>query len=318
MSAAHDRQVDAAAAWLLRLRERPDDAGLRQDLERWIAQDDAHARAWGAVQDMWCLSGVLGPAALASPHAVRRRRLVPRWRLAALGLALAAGLAIFALPGLVLDWRADYRTGAGETRILTLADGSRVRMDSDSAVAVAMTGPARQVALLSGQAFFEVAPNAARPFVVRAGAVDVTVTGTAFDVRRDRDRVTVEVERGSVRVDYPSPGRGRDEAGLSPGDRLAVSLDGGVAALATIPEERIAPWRRNRLLSDGASVGELVREIGRYRSGLVVVADNALAGRRVTGVFDLSDPLRALRAAVEPYAGRVREITPWLVLVTGS
>ena len=69
---------------------------------------------------------------------------------------------------------------------------------------------------------------------------------------------------------------------------------------------------------ESATVGDLVDELRRYRSGMIVITDQALAAQRVTGVFDLADPVRALKTVVEPHAGRVREVTPWLLIVSGS
>jgi transmembrane sensor len=152
-----------------------------------------------------------------------------------------------------------------------------------------------------------------RLFKVQAGAVVVTVKGTAFDVDIAADAVRVAVERGAVAVDYPgAPGA----AELAPGDRLTVSA-AGAARLAHGAPSGIAAWRRHLLMVESGTVGAAVAEIARYRPGLVLVTDDALAAQPVTGIYDLSDPLRALRTVVEPHHGRVRELGPWLVLVSG-
>lgn len=313
MSPRRDPLADEAAKWLLRLREQPGAAALRKDFDAWVARSDRHAEAWRAARLMWQLTGTLGPAQTVPAN---RNTAFRRWG-AVTAAALAACLALVILPALQLRWQADYLTAAGETRTLDMADGSRVHLDSASAFAVDFTASRREIRLLSGQAFFEVAPNRDRPFVVRAGEAQVTVTGTAFDVRLQPAEIVVEVQSGNVRVDYPE-WAGTMEAVLSPGQRLKVARDGRVAEITDVVAAQVAPWRRGRLLINSATVGQLVEEIRRYRPGLIVLTDDVLARRQVTGVFDLRDPLRALRTVVEPHDGRVREITPWLVVVSGS
>ena len=312
MSPGRDPLADEAAAWLLRLREQPGDAARRKEFDAWIARSDRHAEAWRAARLMWRTAGTLGPA---QPVPANGNKAFRRWGAAA--AALAACLAIVVLPTLQLYWRADYLTATGTTRMLDLADGSRVHLDSASALAVDFSDSRRGTSLLSGQAFFEVATNRDRPFVVRAGEVEVMVTGTAFDVRLEPAEIVVEVQSGSVRVDYPDQ-RGTAEALLSPGQRLTVARNASGAKMTGVAASQVASWRRGRLLIEGATVEQLVEEIRRYRSGLIVLTDDALARRQVTGVFDLRDPVRALRTVVEPHAGRVREIMPWLVVVSGS
>lgn len=309
---AQDAAAQDAAGWLLRLRQRPDDTALRQEFESWIAADERHAKAWDAARLMWQLAGTVGPALPAPAN-----RNLPRGRRVLAVAVLAACFLLAFLPTLRLHWRADHLTTAGEVRFLDLDDGSRVQLDSASAVAISFGQSRRDVALLAGQAFFEVAPNRQRPFVVQAGEVAVTVTGTAFDVRMEHAGIVVEVESGSVRVDYPEHGT-LAQTTLAPGQRLTLARDGSDVRMSTMDTGQIAPWRRGRLLIDSATIGQLVEEIRRYRPGLIVLTDDALAQRRVTGVFDLHDPLRALRAVVEPHAGKVREIAPWLVVVSAS
>jgi transmembrane sensor len=177
------------------------------------------------------------------------------------------------------------------------------------------------VKLLAGQAFFSVRHDGRRPFSVEADDVDVTVTGTEFDVRLAPRDVSVAVAEGEVHVTYPGEGERRARAGaavLAAGEGLRIRRPDGAAERMPAPPQSIASWRRGRLLIESATIGDLVAELRRYRSGMIVVTDDALARQRVTGVFDLTDPVRALKTVVEPHAGRVREITPWLVIVSGG
>lgn len=303
-----DPLLDEAAGLFLRLRASPGDVTLEAERAAWCARSDRHAQAWAAAQQVWSLAGAVGPAATPVP-ARRRRWLVPA------GAALAACLLLAFLPGLWLLLAADYTSAVGESRQVSLADGSTVLLDSDSAIAVDYEGGARGVTLLAGRAFFDVQKDPARPFLVKAGEVSVRVTGTAFDVGLEAGGVVVSVKSGSVHVGYPAGGVNA-AADLSPGDRLRVSGAGQAVADRMAPSS-LAAWRRGRLMVESATVGDVVEVLRRYHRGVIVIADDALAQAPVTGVFDLRDPMRALRAAVQPHAGTVHEITPWLVVLSG-
>jgi len=298
-----------ALDWFLRARAAPGDRQLAAERDRWLAADPAHARAYARAERVWRLTGELPPA---RPLPRARRGL--RLGLAA-AAAVAACLLAVAAPTLRLHLEADHLTDAGARRTVTLADGSAVELDAGSAVAVRYTGAARGVDLLRGAAFFRVLPNAERPFRVVAGEVSVTVTGTAFEVERSADAVAVAVESGSVRVGFAVAGAAR-EAALRPGERLTVGRGG--ATLAAPGPGRVASWRSGRLAVDGATVAEVTAAVRRHHAGVIVLADAALAQRRVTGIFDLADPAAALAAAVQPHAGRVRVLTPWVLVVSAG
>lgn len=335
-----DPVTEQAAAWLLRLRSAPDDPGLRAEFEAWLSEDARHAEAWETAQQVWSLAAAVGPAdhrptadraacpqgrrQVASPSVERNRCPARLW---GFGLAAAASicLAVVLLPSLMLQMQADYGSAVGEVRTIELTDGTQVQLDSGSAIAVDYTADRRAVNLLAGQAFFSVQPDRQRPFSVKADSLDVTVTGTAFEVRLAPRDVSLAVAEGSVRVTYPQDGRQdapgneapKDAADLVAGQGLRMQSSDGAVERFPVQLRSIAPWRRGRLLIERATIGDLIEELRRYRSGTIVITDDHLAAQQVTGVFDLADPVRALETVVEPHAGRVREITPWLVVVSG-
>jgi transmembrane sensor len=81
---------------------------------------------------------------------------------------------------------------------------------------------------------------------------------------------------------------------------------------------QIASWRDGRLMVDNVTVADVVEEFRRYYPGVILLRDQRLAARRVTGVFDLHDPVAGLRAVLQPYGGHLTTITPWLLLVSGD
>ncbi|TCK30881.1 FecR family protein [Ancylobacter aquaticus] len=310
---------EVAADWLIRVREAPGDAALARSLTQWLDEHDAHRRAYASVQRSWQLLAEV-PAASAELRAHDREDATPAlivafprrlWRPLGICAALAAGLMAFlAYPALVLLMEADYRTGTGARQTLALEDGSRIELGAESAVAVDVTGATRIVRLLAGEAFFDVRSDPSRPFIVDAGGVDVTVLGTRFNVRLTSTDAGVELADGAVGLTYP--GHGTAQTRLVPGQSALVDLRTGTLVTGEIAVDDIAVWREGRLFVQDATIAAVVEQLQRYHRAWITVPDSALAQQRVTGLYDLTDPDRALRALVEPHGGRMREISPYM------
>lgn len=313
-----DGKLDEATDWLLGLEAAPDDTALRADFERWLAADDRHARAWAQVNRAWTRIGERLPAHAGPGAASPSGRRPTRWQglaVNAVAAAFAACLLLWLVPAVLLRLDADYVTAVGETRDVALADGSRLFLAPGSAVATDWSARRRSLVLLKGEAYFEVTSDSARPFTVDADGVGVTVLGTAFGLRMGADRIAVAVREGQVQVSHGGRSmRGPDH--LAPGERLLVDRDSGQAVRQNARLAEIGSWRTGRLFVDGATIGEVVERLRPYQSGWTVMTDEALAARPVTGLYDLNDPARALAALVEPYGGRVRQITPLLRVVS--
>ncbi|WEK01448.1 MAG: FecR domain-containing protein [Candidatus Sphingomonas phytovorans] len=322
MASSRDPLLDEAAELLLRLKATPDDRALATDVVAWKNRSEHHARAWAAAEKVWLLTGLLGAEqAVFRSRDVRRHtrgrpaRAARRWGIVA--LAAAACLALVVAPSVQLRMQADYRTATGESRTVTLADGSRVQLDTGTAIALDGGANRRGVKLLAGRAYFQVAHDPARPFHVTAEDVTVTVTGTQFDVGMTDRVVDVMLAEGAVRTTYPH-GDVRGESVMRPGDHFQFDRRARRASSSVVAIGSIAPWRRGKLLTEGATIADIVDQLRPYYAGLIVVTDGELANRRVTGAFDVRDPVEALRTVVAPHAGRVRSVSPWLIFVSAS
>jgi len=321
---AREQIEDEAASWLLRLGEAPDDARLRDELAAWRGQSALHAEVWDRTCQAYDLLGKAPPAheehwkryatarapSPTAARAVRRRRPL---RAAAAVVALAACLALFILPGLLVRWNADVATATAELRVIVLDDGSRVHMAPQSAIDIAFTDRERRLRLLSGQAYFEVQRDAARPFTVKAGDVLTTVLGTRFDVRLEEAGVSVAVREGRVRVaDVRSPAAAHD---LQAGDMLRLGASGSATLGAVTPAD-VGDWSEGRLVARHRPVAEIVDRLRSYYGGMVVLADEAFARLEVSGVYDPADPVATLDNLARLHGSTVRRLSPWLVVVT--
>lgn len=336
ISSGHDGdQLDAATDWLLQLRASPDDADLHKAFTRWLTASELHAAAFRRAEKVWHLSGAVTPAfsgvwdsdittaeASTPPATVttlRPRRKHPVRRAVLTG-ALAACIALLvftvAAPPEYAD--ADLSSGVAEVTRFDLSDGSQVTLNAGSALKTSLTEQVRQVTILAGEAYFDVRSDPKRPFRVVAGDTVVTVTGTEFGTRLADRIVTIEVEGGRVKVASGASGRKDPVATLTRGDRLYLERGTGEAMRTKVPVSHIAPWRRGLLIADKESIRDLVERIEPYYPGRIFLAPGGVANKRVSGVFDLSNPIEALRAALHPHGASVHEIPSLLAVVTSG
>ncbi|MBU2091878.1 MAG: FecR family protein [Alphaproteobacteria bacterium] len=304
-----------ALDWLFRLDAAPGDAALRAAFDAWLQADPRHAANWRRASETWAAMGTVPPAHRHQWHGARSRTQRPLRAGILAATALAACLALWLASDAL--WPAgDFHTRVGQSEQIVLEDGSRVTLDTDSALDVAYSSTRRAVTLLHGQAYFEVAANALRPFTVDAGGTSVTVIGTAFGVRLAPDDIQVAVHQGIVEV-APAGSPVAVER-LAPGQTLRIDRHEEQAFRGTVDPAAVAAWRQGLLIVDGITVGEALAEIGRYHTGLILQRDPELAARQVTGIYDLTDPLAALAAILRPHGGTIRQITPYLVIIGSS
>jgi transmembrane sensor len=324
MDRAEDRASLEATRWLVELHESPGDREVRRRFDEWRRASPLNAAAWAETQQLTALAadmppsyeGVWQPVVAArhrSPFAMpavlhRLGAAMHSWRLGAAVATMAACVAFLVVPAIVQRLAADYTTSTAEVRKVVLPDGSEAMLAPGSAIALAYDDGGRQVRLLAGEAFFDVQPDRSRPFRVLANDVETVVVGTRFDVRLSDDGVHVSVERGAVRV-------GREE--LRPGQAVHVTPAGQVSRAETSPD-MVAAWRDGQLVAQNVPLRAAVDELRRYYGGSILLTDSALGDRRITGAYNLADPEDALRAIAQAHGGKVRRITPWLLIVSAS
>lgn len=295
--------TDAALDWLLRLREE-DSPALRAAFQDWLAADPAHPAAWRDVQAVWRAAVLSAPVLTAAANRNRRPR---RLALAAAAAMLALGL--WQAPEAWLRWQADAITRPGESRQMVLADGSVLRLNTDTLVALDVQGGRRHVTLLRGEAFFQVAHDPAHPFTVSAPHGDVTVTGTRFNVRLDAQGDHVLLEQGSVRLSQPKGGRSLP---LHPG-QAAIMEKGRIAPQPADAQAELA-WLDGRIDIADLPLADAVAHLGRYLDRRVILLPGAPARARVSGSFGSRDPATAIRTLAETAGAGMREIPGAIIL----
>jgi transmembrane sensor len=309
--------------WFLELKARPNCRETELAFQAWLGRSALHVRSWETALKTWQMLGDVPPvhehlwrgaAPLVSPAATARqpKRWAARtWAAGAAAIALAACLVLFvSLPSLLVWWQADHVTETAESRTITLADGTTIEMGGGSAIATEISATVRHVRLLKGEAYFDVARDPSRPFVVDAGGVEVSVLGTSFDVQLASTETTVELAHGAVAVSYSGKDH-RQNFELAPGETATVVHATGAVTRSTIATEEIGAWRSGKMFVNNVTVAAAAARLQRYHSAWISIPQPELAARRVTGVYDLTDPDHALQALVQPFGGTVRAVTPY-------
>ncbi|MCY1533936.1 Protein FecR [compost metagenome] len=302
-----------AARWLLRLSSGRATEADQRACDQWRASKAEHEHAWQRAQRVnerfSLIPAALGMATLDRP-ALKHRRAALKTLVA---LMVAGPAAWAAWRSDSLAWSADYRSAAGEQRDVALADGSTLRMNTDSAVDVMFSATSRLLRLRSGEiAVHAVADTAAhpRPFVVRTRLGDIEARASRFCVRQDGASCRVSVQQGRVRVSSAAhPGAA---AILSEGEQ------GSLAAAGVSPPSPADPhagdWMRGVLYASQMRLDAFAAELDRYRPG-ILRCDPAVAHLRVSGAFQLRDTDAVLAALPATLPVQVRYRTPYWVTI---
>lgn len=288
---------DEAAQWFVRVQDSQLSVEERERFDAWCAEHPEHQYEFDVLQGLWSATDLLPKARLQAlceaPAQLPKRRAMLRYAVAASVLAVALGLGLFSGLGHPGTYSAEFSTALGERRQVALPDGSLMDMNSRSVVAVHYVKGQRGVELKQGEAMFSVEHDTSRPFVVEAGAGQVTVTGTRFDVRRDDDQTRVVVEAGTVKVQ----GRASSESvTLTAGRGTHVDAKGLVAAAYAVNPDELTAWRTGKLVFNNATLGEVAREVSRYREQPLRVSTPAVSNLRLTSVFKSNDTEALLKA----------------------
>lgn len=283
-----DEIFEEAVRWHGLLREPGAAAADHARFALWLDEDPRHGEAYAEAVRLWEALGapvaeLAADASLGSALAQRRRR----GRLAtALAAAAAFAAAAWLWQGGLDDLRSDHVTAVGGQDEIALADGSRMLLNTDTALAVEMDDAERRVRLFRGEALFEVARDPARPFIVDTDDGEVRVTGTAFNLRATGGGTVVSVLKGRVSV---TPAAADQPVRLQRGQQVVVGPD-GVGPVTGFDPTAVTAWQRGQVVFYRTPLGQVVQELNRYQYGRILVLSDRARDLEVTGVFDARNP----------------------------
>lgn len=287
---------EEALAWLVRVQS---DAATEADwaaLADWLDESDERLAMFEAVER---LAASIEDDARAIVHGLKdaggeviafrpRRPFLPSrpvW-----GALAAACLVLLAGP---LVWQASlgtpetYRTSPGQTREITLSDGTYIHLAAASELTARLGWRARRVTMASAEATFDVAHDPNKPFLISVGDQQVKVVGTEFDIRHFADEVVVTVRRGVVEVRQPALG-GTPVARLTVGDQLSHRVGAQTSRRTRVDPAVAFAWTEGRLICEDRPLSEIVADLNRHYARPIQVSD-AAGRKRFSGVLALDD-----------------------------
>ncbi|CAI8811197.1 transmembrane sensor [Pseudomonas sp. IT-347P] len=295
------QSLEEAADWLIRMSEGELSDSERGEWECWKASTPERARAWGRAQLLQTKLGGLPPSlamsALDRPSSPERRAALGK--LAMMLAILPAGWGSWKLAE-SRQWSADYRTAIGQQRELTLADGSTITLNTDTAIDVRFDANQRLIHLREGEILVQTAVDIAplaRPFMVSTRQGRMQALGTRFTVRERQPRTHLAVLQGAVKVELAD---NRQSAALivNAGQRTDFSSD--TFGQLSAAERYTGAWTQGMLMADKMRLADFVDELTRYRRGFIRL-DPAIADLRISGAYPISDSQRALNMLAQTY-----------------
>jgi len=323
---------DAAAQWVARSDRGHLSSEDTQALDAWLAEDIRHRGAYAKAQAVFThfdRAGALGPDfdpthfyAAQIPQTVNEMpQTQPDWLTRRRMFGMAASIAVLGTAGafgFAFYDSGHYRTRRGEVRMVPLADGSVVTLNTASWVSVHFTDTDRHVRLLEGEALFDVAKDSRRPFIVKAGDTQVHAIGTSFTVRRLGTKpIEVLVQEGVVEVTRPTAPVAAPVRVAANTRAVAEKKPDAAATTAAVAPAGVArelAWREGMIAFEAATLEEAAMEFARYSDTKIIITDIAVAHETVTGLFSAHNPIGFAQAAAVSLGLRaeVRDSTVYL------
>jgi len=314
--------MEQAAEWYALLRSAEASERDQARWRAWLDKDPEHRQAWQYVESISRrfepLQSTPDPRRTAEGLWEANSRVLQRRRVLAGSAGLAgAGLLGWGiwrhtpLPLMAQAWRADYRTATGETRELRLPDGTRLWLNTATAVNQDYSARQRRLQLVTGEILIDTAADPSRPLKVETPQGRLRALGTRFTVRLDGEQTLLAVYDGAVAI----RNRQGAEATLQAGQQMRFSADALEPAQSADPAREA--WARGVLMAKDTTLRELVAELRRYRHGHLGLAPE-VAELRVFGNFPLTDTDDTLDMLAAALPVRIRRTLPWWVSIEAA
>lgn len=315
-AAKNSKILEEASDWFARFRASNVEDEDRQAFERWCQQSPTHRQAFQRISSAWDHPVLMTAAKEISRSGDSRTRSEHHTRFGwwpSLSVAVSLVIVLAAWQwDVVTRSRADYYTAVGEQQTVHLPDRSTMTLNTQTAVAIDFKGPVRKITLLKGQAFFKVASDPQRAFIVEHEGVAARAVGTEFVVHAESKGMKVAVVEGLVRV--VDSVDARQPLDLSAGN--AVHVEPGIIQKPQAIDPLITTaWLSKNLIVTSATLEDVVEEIRRYYSGTIVIWTPELKRRHVTGAYHLDDPAQLLNTLSKTLSFRLVTVADRLTVL---
>lgn len=326
-SEAFEQILGEAAEWCIIFESETTNDNTQFAFNQWLKSSREHSRAWEEISKTWdTLNSAQRPevhAALERNH-IEEKQQRRRW----LTTTLTCMTLFFALPISWLAWQdtslmywlADYRTVTGRRQTIDLDDGSRLYLNTDTAVDLDFTSKQRNIVLQQGEIYIDVAPNSKRPLIITTDVGSATALGTQFTVRRlqatDKKPTSmrVSVNESIVRV---CPATIKTCREISQGQQVNIK-NGQLSHTQTMTDLAQPAWLNDQINVLDQPVTDVLEELVRYHNGIILYDTKELMGIRVSGTLPLDNIPQALAALSATLPLEIKRYTNWLLIVSKS
>jgi len=307
--------MEQALDWFMRLKEPGAGESDRRAFDAWRSADPTHACAYLAIVAMWESPEFSESVARhgQAACAVAEPRDIRLWkRYAAMAACVVLAVGLLNLTAIRIAWTSDHRTAIGERERVSLSDGSTAILNSGSAVALRFTPDVRRVELLKGETYIEVSKDPQRTFELAGGEAVTRVVGTGFSMRRESDASIVTVHHGEVAV--RRSGEGQEEIHLHAGDVVRVTAR-GMEPVRHVDAADAFAWVEGRIRFHDQPLGDVLAELDRHYSGVILVTDPRLKAIRVSGNYRLDNPPAVVASLADATHAKVVNISRYVVIL---
>ncbi|UVT14931.1 MAG: FecR family protein [Nitrospira sp.] len=317
------RVWDEANTWILRVHSGLMSSEEQREFEAWHARSPVHQSQFQDAERFWlALDGLTGQVARGKHESTQvgfATRGGPsmifgsaaRLRRPAMAATFLVIITTMLLWSTLTVWLSDYNTAVGEQKSVTLADGSTVFMNTHSAFSAKLSEHRRSLTLMQGEALFEVAPDAERPFEVTVDGWVVRAVGTKFNIDHHTDIMTVTVIEGAVRLLHDN-----HAWDVPAGYRMTYDEHHILNEPEPADVLKITSWRKGEFSFTDMPLSMIVEELNRYRPGRIVIATASLRDLRLSGSVSLNDPDHSLNMLKSVHPFRVTPLTSYLAVVS--
>lgn len=317
-----DKRLEAAVEWFARLRSSRVTAEDRVAFSAWIESNDLNKAAFDRIDLLWNDLEVLENLSIDLVSTKPESPLIhlrEKWNMLA-GPRLATAVMMLIIAVTVWLWvpvetdiqTASYSTGQGRHETVTLADGSKVYMNTQSEIVVKFDDDVRKVKLIQGEGLFEVQHETERDFVVVAGHGIIRAIGTVFNVNKVSDKTTITVLTGTVEVSVQTE-NGEVVKLLNTTEQISYRQSSGPEEVVRFesPEKvaRVVSWQSGRLFYEAVPLEDVVAELNRYFSREIRIGDDNLRNIEVSAVLDIQDEETVIKAIERTFAIKAVEVS---------
>jgi transmembrane sensor len=277
---------EIASAWLERAHSGNWTEQNQIELEAWLNESSAHRAAYWRLEDAWSHASRLSALRAPSPQPAARRRFLPILARTAAVIAVCSALGVIGAKYLLSPETRAYATGLGGHKTITLPDGSRIELNTNTVLRVTVSTDKRTVWLDKGEAYFQIKHDAAHPLVVFAAGHRITDLGTKFLIRQDEDHIEIALIEGRARLDTDGASARARSTVLTPGDVAIATAD--TMSVTQRPAQKLTNelgWRQGQLVFTETTLGDAAAEFNRYNVTKLMVSDPAVARMKINGTF---------------------------------